>query len=480
MSCSQFRAPTSALLVSLSLLVTPLAVVLVQAPTRAVPPDRSSAAETLGLHADAAPAAVNARRTGKRTEVGMRFSAKVKGNAVGIQVFKASPRKKATPRRASLWDPAGVRVASVPIKPTRATGWITVTLPEPVKLLTNRGYTVSVFAKNGEYAVTRGAFTRPILRDGLRAPGHRNGVMRLTRRSAMPDTDRNSANYWVDVVFAPSGKQPPTPPPSPPTDVFPSPATAGTPAGWAPVQTIQGSHTVSQAGAVVQDLRINGNLIVDAPNVTLRRVDIVGGQVSNFIGGSCQPGLVVEDSTIRRSTGPTSASDEPALAAGGYTARRVELEGVPEGFRVGGRASGCGPVVIEDSYARVVRPDACGDWHGDGIQGYDGPALTIRRTTMALVENGCGGTAPFFYPRDQGNTSVDIDGLLLSGGGYSFRLGMPGRVRNLAVEDGSWHYGPINVRCSVLTEWSARIVKVVSPGVVSTVRAQPCNTEEGN
>lgn len=261
---------------------------------------------------------------------------------------------------------------------------------------------------------------------------------------------------------------------------FPTAATTGVPAGWTPERTVNGTFRVTQAGAVVEDVRVNGSIVVEAPNVTLRRVEVVGGGIDNFSGPSCQDGLLIEDSTVRRSSEPTTDDGSPAVGAGGYTARGVEINGLPEGFRAGGRASGCGPVVIEDSYARVVRPDQCGDWHGDGIQGYDGPALTVRSTTLELVENGCGGTAPFFYPKNQGNATVDIDGLLVDGGGYSFRLGTAGKVRNLAIAKDSWYYGPINVRCSALTAWEASIVTVGTDGSASPVRSQACNTEDGS
>src|SRR6185436_11887451 len=139
-------------------------------------------------------------------------------------------------------------------------------------------------------------------------------------------------------------------------------------------------------------------------------------------------------------------------------AKDVKILGHPEGFRVGGKDE-CGPVKIVNSFAKVVSPDDCGDWHGDALQGYDGAALTVRNSVLKLDErDGCGGTAPFFYPSDQGNTSVSIDGLVVEGGGYPFRLGEPGVVRDLRIVRGSWYYGPINVACSKLSEWDASIV----------------------
>jgi hypothetical protein len=154
----------------------------------------------------------------------------------------------------------------------------------------------------------------------------------------------------------------------------------------------------------------------------------------------------------------------------------VLIDGPSEGFRVGGRSGGCGPVTIANSYAHIVSPDSCTDWHGDGVQGYDGAALTLRRSVLVLDERrGCGGTAPFFYPHDQGNTSADISGLVVQGGGYPFRLTTPGSVQGLHIVDG-WGYGPMEVRCSLISSWSADIVTLDVAGQPLALRSQPCTS----
>ena len=239
------------------------------------------------------------------------------------------------------------------------------------------------------------------------------------------------------------------------------------------MRTVNGSYTVSTAGAVVEDLRIKGDLIINAANVTVRRVEVIDGSIDNFRGPKCFNGLVIKDSTVR-AVGPTSDQDIPAVGAGGYSADNVLIDGASEGFRVGGRSVGCGAVTIANSYAYIASPDSCTDWHGDGIQGYDGSALTVRTTVLVLDEkSGCGGTAPFFYPHDQGNTSADIAGLVVEGGGYPFRLTMPGKVQGLNIVQG-WGYGPMEVRCSLISTWSAQIVTLNSAGQPVPVRTQPC------
>jgi hypothetical protein len=259
---------------------------------------------------------------------------------------------------------------------------------------------------------------------------------------------------------------------------FPTETSAGLPAGWTPTRTVNGGYTVTTAGAVVQDLRINGDLVIAAPNVTVRRVDVVGGSVENQgngNGNTCANGLSIIDSRISTGTSGPAGDDYPAISGGGYTADNVLITKSVEGFRVGGHDdAGCGPVTITDSYAHIVPPASCGDWHGDALQGYDAAGVTVRNSVLWLDEGpNCGGTSPFIYP-DEG--SVDVDGLIVKGGGYPFRLYGPGSVRNLnIVQDPGW-YGPIDVRCSMVTAWSAKDVNLDANGQPVAVRTQPCNT----
>lgn len=275
----------------------------------------------------------------------------------------------------------------------------------------------------------------------------------------------------------------PTPPPSPTTQAeptFPTRDTTGVPAGWTPKQEWTGDQTIADAGAVVEDVRLtDGTLYVRAPNVTLRRVEIVGGRIVNDYGTECSNGLRIEDSSILRGD---NDPENPVIEAGGYTLRRVKIDGPSEGIRVGEKGLGCGPVDVEDSWVQVDPPDNCVadnvDWHGDGLQGYQGSALTIRNSYLRLAEvKGCSGTAAFFYP-DQGNTSVTVDHVLVSGGGYVFRLGTPGSVTGLKVVDDSWDFGPVDVANCGVVSWGAgnEIVEVNTDGSLTSVGSLGCVT----
>src|SRR6476661_732035 len=69
---------------------------------------------------------------------------------------------------------------------------------------------------------------------------------------------------------------------APPASAAPAPRTAaraplssyaGVPARWTPAHTYHRDLVVRRAGTVVHDARVYGDIIVEAPNVTLRRVD---------------------------------------------------------------------------------------------------------------------------------------------------------------------------------------------------------------
>lgn len=405
-------------------------------------------------------------------ELGVAFTAIRAGTITAIQFYRSSAQHAAY--AGSIWSDDGDKLATAKIPARDSAGWQTAYLRRPLRVSAGRSLVASYYAPHGGYAATNRAFTRPAKRNGFSLPASA-GVYQYGPRSDFPTHSWQASNYFVDVLFRP-GSNPPQPTPSvpPARDAYPTLDTAGLPTNWKPARQISGDLHIRTAGAVVQDVRITGTIFVEAANVTLRRIEGVGARVNNYPGSTCESGLVIEDSTFRRGDLGSGDVGSPVIGAGGYTARNVVIDGAPEGMRVGGKPD-CGPVDIEDSYIRVMPPDVCGDWHGDGIQGYGGAKLRVRNSVIDFHELGCGGTAPFFYPADQGNTSVDIDRLIVSGGGYPFRLGTPGSVTHLGVVDQSWGYGPLDVpSCSSLSKWQAEIVRLNSDGQPVPVRSLSC------
>lgn len=265
---------------------------------------------------------------------------------------------------------------------------------------------------------------------------------------------------------------------SPTGTTWPNASNVGVPSGTS-FTTLTEDLVITQPGVYENVKLIGADIQVRANNVVLRKMLLQGGVIDNEENRRCYNGLVIEDTTIEQTpTGYTNAGNNGVIGPGGYTARRVKIVNRVEGFRVGGKSdAGCGDVLIENSYAYVTPPRPCGDWHGDTLQGYDAPAVIVRNSVMILNEDGCDGNAPFYYVGETGNTRVDVNGLIVQGGGYPFRLGAPATVRGLHIVNNSWYYGPISVRCNRVTVWQADIVTLNSAGqIASTVRTQPCNT----
>lgn len=241
-----------------------------------------------------------------------------------------------------------------------------------------------------------------------------------------------------------------------------SPSNTGVPTGWTPTQTINGDYIVNTNGAVVEDLRIQGGgILVDADNVTIRRCEIItsNGHISNWPFAIEHTGTLIEDCSLLRTGYQTNSTGTEAIGTSGYTARRVKIIDVAEGFRAGGSA---GTVTIEQCFVKIIAPDSCTEWHGDGLQGYGAPPIVVNNMTIDFDETGCGGTAPWFVPSGQGNTSADVTDLLITGnGGYLFRHGVPGTVNNLMLDSASSpFYEWVDVNCAALTSWSANFVTI--------------------
>lgn len=118
----------------------------------------------------------------------------------------------------------------------------------------------------------------------------------------------------------PEGQQPPTKANGgprgeaepPPMVGFPSPTNAGVPLDTA-LTDHAGDLRVTTPGAVVSNLRVNGAVVVDAPNVTLRRVQVYGRNGTAVRQTSRASGLTIELSDL---TGTV------VQEAGGLTLRR--------------------------------------------------------------------------------------------------------------------------------------------------------------
>jgi hypothetical protein len=160
-------------------------------------------------------------------ELGVKFRADSSGTITGIRFYKASTNTGT--HIGSLWTIAGARLATATFANETASGWQQVNFSSPVAITANTVYVASYHTNVGHYSCDqtyfagKGVDNTPLhaLADGVSG---NNGVYAYGSTSAFPTQGWNSSNYWVDVVFNPTGEADSTPP----TVTFTLPAAANT------------------------------------------------------------------------------------------------------------------------------------------------------------------------------------------------------------------------------------------------------------
>lgn len=358
------------------LLAAVLGPVAVSTPGSAHPADaadtpRGRAAEA-GLFPEAAPRRAVKDRDRRPVEVGLQFAASTAGTVTGVQVYKIARAGGATPRRASLWNARGKRLARARLTPRQGAGWVQVRFSSPVAIRADRTYTVSVFAPKGRYAVTERGLRTAKTRGALSTGGARLGVYSYGTRSTFPARSWRKSNYWVDVLFRASS-QAPTPTPTPQADgAWPNADNTGVPAGTA-LTPYTGPSTVTTPGTVIDAKEIRGGLDIRAQDVTVSRSSITG-TVTVAEGASLSISDTDIDAGDREGTG---------LEAHNYTAVRVHVVG---GNRSMYCANNCS---IRDSYVHGQMTDETGVFHESGIR---------MEQNTTLIHNTIGCDAPTIPP----------------------------------------------------------------------------------
>jgi hypothetical protein len=138
-------------------------------------------------------------------EIGVKFTADVNGQIAGIRFYKSAANTGT--HSGTLWSSGGVLLGTGTFSNESASGWQTLVFANPVPITAGTTYIASYFAPNGHYAVTAAGFSSPFDNPPLHALGNgtsSNGVYTYSSSSTFPQSSFNAANYWVDVLFAPS------------------------------------------------------------------------------------------------------------------------------------------------------------------------------------------------------------------------------------------------------------------------------------
>ncbi|MDR7252432.1 hypothetical protein J2X46_001408 [Nocardioides sp. BE266] len=366
-------SPRLTRLAPLALLAAGLVAITLTGPAPAAPTaDSQRAAATVGAFGKGQPSGVVVRRGASR-EVGMRFSPKVDGRAVGVRYYKALAWKAATPRSATLWSRSGKKLARTSIAPVAGTGWQSVKFSSKVKLTKGTRYVVSVHTRNkGIHAVTPGGFDKGHSTAQLRVPGDRNGWTSVSDKPTYPSKQaRGDANYWVDVRFKPgSTTQDPTPTPTPTPGGWPGPDNTGVPAGTvlAPYTgpcTITSARTISGVDVLS---KCGDALVINTMGVVIEK-SLVPGVWSIY--GDGDSSVTISDSDVR-------AGSVSTAGIWGYNikAARVDITGGQHSFQCNNNCE------LTDSWLHDQYNPNGGSTHNNAFISNGGHTMVVRHNTL--------------------------------------------------------------------------------------------------
>jgi len=146
-------------------------------------------------------------------ELGFKFISDVAGSVTGIYFYKGIGNDG--PHFGHLWKGDGTLLATATFTTETPSGWQYKAFASPVAINANTTYVASYHTETGHYAFSSGAFATGVdaaplhaLRDGVDGP---NGVYAYGGAGfpLFPSSSYQSANYWVDIGFAPAVPEPP-------------------------------------------------------------------------------------------------------------------------------------------------------------------------------------------------------------------------------------------------------------------------------
>lgn len=142
---------------------------------------------------------------GASVELGVRITADSPAYLTGLRFYKASTNVGT--HVGHLWSNSGQLLGTATFPGETASGWQQGYFATPVLINAGTPYVASYFAPQGHYSLSTGYFASsgkdqpPLhaLEDGVSGA---NGVFIYSSSGAFPTGSFNSANYWVDVLYA--------------------------------------------------------------------------------------------------------------------------------------------------------------------------------------------------------------------------------------------------------------------------------------
>lgn len=232
---------------------------------------------------------------------------------------------------------------------------------------------------------------------------------------------------------------------------WPGPDTTG---ADAPRRRIGGLN-ITRSGTVLSDVVVQGQVVVEADDVTLRNVHVRSGDWYGVL--VLGRGVLLEDVTIEGIRGTEAGMAGLAAEDGGqFTARRVDVHRFQDGVRLGDNCE------LRDSYVHDLL--ATGeDPHYDAVTANNHRGWVIEGNTIL---NHHGDTAAVWVGDSRGPASEGLlRGNLVGGGGYTI-YGGPGTGRGVRVVDNSFttrffpdsgYWGPVTSWVPAVNTWSGNV-----------------------
>lgn len=141
-------------------------------------------------------------------QLGVKFRPEVNGKITGIRFYKSTGNTGT--HVGNLWDLSGTNLASATFSSETTSGWQQVNFSTPVSVTAGTVYVASYHTTVGHYSYDKAAFSTAgidsgllhVLKDGESGS---NGVYGYGNSGTFPSSANPGINYWVDVVFSPSG-----------------------------------------------------------------------------------------------------------------------------------------------------------------------------------------------------------------------------------------------------------------------------------
>jgi hypothetical protein len=162
----------------------------------------ATAPTTITLFSSSDRPAVLSDADSSQVNLGVRFTSSVGGTILGLKYYKGA--NDTGTHTGSLWTSTGTLLATATFTGETSSGWQTVTFSNAVSITAGSTYVAS-FHSNGHYTATSNYFTTPRVNGSLTAPVGNNGVYTYGNGNLFPTSTFSATNYWVDVVFSPTG-----------------------------------------------------------------------------------------------------------------------------------------------------------------------------------------------------------------------------------------------------------------------------------